>query len=203
VYGALTTVSLLTCRSCHEYRSQRKDGMTSDANTPQRVTTPNEGKLHAGWDADAPIDAPLRLHETTVAHAWCDYNGHMSESSYLLVVGDNADAFFRYFGIDEEYRANGGSLYTAETHLHHLRECNEGDRLTFTLQVLGVDRKRVHLVATAEQLLLHVDMAAGKVAPLPDHLYDRLKQIEAAHAGLPVPDYVGHVMGLPPSRPAE
>lgn len=189
--------------------------MSSDDSTPTRVTTPNEGRLHAGWDASAPIEAPLRLHETTVKPAWCDYNGHMSESSYLLVVGDNADAFFRYFGIDEEYRANGGSLYTAETHLHHLRECNEGDQLTFTLQVLGVDRKRVHMVhevleadsgqpvATAEQMLLHVDMAAGKVAPLPDHLYDRLKQIEAAHADLPVPDYVGHVMGLPPSRPAE
>ena len=41
--------------------------------------------------------------------------------------------------------------------------------------------------ATAEQMLLHVDMAAGKVAPLPDHLYDRLKAIEAAHASLPRP----------------
>lgn len=189
--------------------------MASDANTPPRVTTPNEGKLHTGWDADVPIDAPLRLHETTVAHAWCDYNGHMSESSYLLVVGDNADSFFRYFGIDEEYRANGGSLYTAETHLHHLRECDEGDQLTFTLQVLGVDRKRVHVVhevlnarsgepvATAEQMLLHVDMEAGKVAPLPDHLFDRLKAIESAHAALPVPDYVGHVMGLPLRKPTD
>jgi carnitine 3-dehydrogenase len=189
--------------------------MADHAESPQRVTTPNEGRLHAGWDEGAPIDAPLRLHETTVSPAWCDYNGHMSESSYLLVVGDNADAFFRYFGIDEKYRAEGGSLYTAETHLHHLRECDEGDLLTFTLQVLGVDRKRVHLVhevidstsgqpvATAEQMLLHVDMAAGKVAPLPDHLYDRLKAIESAHASLPVPDYVGHVMGLPPRKPTD
>ena len=38
-------------------------------------------------------------------------------------------------------------------------------------------------------------------APLPDDLYDHLKQIEAAHAVLPVPDYVGHVMGLPPAKP--
>lgn len=189
--------------------------MSSDDSTPTRITTPNEGKLHAGWDPDAPIDAPLRLHETVVRHTWCDYNGHMSESSYLLVVGDNADAFFRYFGIDETYRASGGSLYTAETHLHHLRECDEGDHLTFTLQVLGVDRKRVHIVhevlesqtgepvATAEQMLLHVDMAEGKVAPLPDHLYERLKAIEAAHSTLPVPSYVGHVMGLPPRKPTE
>jgi acyl-CoA thioesterase FadM len=186
----------------------------TDDHGAERVTTPNEGRLFAGWDVDAVIDAPLRLHDTTVVRAWCDYNGHMSESSYLLVVGDNADAFFRYFGIDEEYRAKGGSLYTAETHLRHLDECAEGDRLSFTLQVLGVDRKRVHLVhevlaedghpvATAEQMLLHVDMAAGKVAALPDDLYSRLKQIESAHAHLPVPDYVGRVMGLPPSKPAE
>src|SRR3954470_10321436 len=178
----------------------------------ERVTTPNEGKLHAGWDADAPIAAPLRLHATTVKPAWCDYNGHMSESSYLLVVGDNADAFFRYFGIDEDYRASGGSLYTAETHLHHLRELSEGDQITFTLQVLGVDQKRVHMVheilnadgevvATAEQMLLHVDMEAGKVAPLPAQLHTRLKAIASAHATLPVPDYVGHVMGLP-NRPS-
>lgn len=189
--------------------------MSSEDSTSTRITTPNEGRLHAGWDPDASIDAPLRLHETVVKQAWCDYNGHMSESSYLLVVGDNADAFFRYFGIDEAYRADGGSLYTAETHLHHLRECDEGDHLAFTLQVLGVDRKRVHIVhevlasdtgqpvATAEQMLLHVDMAEGKVAPLPDHLYDRLKAIEAAHSALPVPDYVGHVMGLPPRKPTE
>ncbi len=82
---------------------------TSDA-APTRVTTPREGVAFAGWDDTAPIDAPLRLHDATVIQAWCDYNGHMSESSYLLVVGDNADAFFRYFGIDEAYRASGGSL---------------------------------------------------------------------------------------------
>lgn len=175
----------------------------------ERITTPREGVRHAGWDPDAAIPAPLRLHEATVVRAWCDYNGHMSESSYLLAVGDDADAFFRYFGIDEDYRANGGSLFTAETHLRHLRECNEGDRLAFTLQVLGVDRKRVHLVheirrteagelvATAEQLLLHVDMQEGRVTALPDHLFDRLTAIAAAHAALPVPEYVGHVMGLP------
>lgn len=179
------------------------------AQAPTRVTTPREGVPHAGWDSSALIPAPLRLHETAVLHAWCDYNGHMSESSYLLVVGDNADAFFRYFGIDEAYRASGGSLYTAETHLHHLREANEGDVLVFSLQVLAVDRKRVHLVhevmdkdsgqavATAEQLLLHVDITEGKVSPLPDNLYERLKAIETAHAVLPAPGYVGHVMGLP------
>ena len=183
--------------------------MTSpDDRRQSRVTTPREGQPHTGWDDSAPIPAPLRLHDAVVPHAWVDYNQHMSESSFLLAFGDNADAFFRYFGIDEDYRANGGSLFTAETHLHHLREVMEGDHLTFTLQVLDVDPKRVHVVhemtrsdgslaCTAEQLLLHVDTAEGRVTAMPDELKRRLAAIRDAHRSLPVPPYVGHVMGVP------
>ena len=153
--------------------------------------------------------APLRLHETTVAPEWVDYNDHLSEWAYLLVFGDAADAFFRYVGVDEAYRAAGQSLYTAETHLRHLREARVGDRLRLTLQVLGVDAKRLHIVhemhgdgqdhvlATAEQLLLHVDTAAGRVAPFPGGLAARLAEIRAAHAALPVPGYVGRVIQIP------
>ncbi len=148
------------------------------------------------------IDAPLRLHETAVAKEWADYNGHMTESAYLLVVGDGADAFFRYVGVDEDYRAAGRSLFTAETHLRHLGQARVGDRLRLSLQVLGVDAKRLHiaheirsdsgvLLATAEQLLLHVDLAAGRAAPFPAEVAGRLAAIRAAHAALPRPDYAG------------
>lgn len=44
------------------------------------------------------IDAPLALYRTTVQAEWLDYNGHMTESCYLLLVGNSADAFFRYVG---------------------------------------------------------------------------------------------------------
>ena len=156
-----------------------------------------------------PADpAPLRLHETTVAPQWVDYNDHLSEWAYLLVFGDAADAFFRYVGVDEGYRAAGRSLYTAETHLHHWREARLGERLRLTLQVLGTDDKRLHIahemlnkagdrIATGEQMLLHVDTRAGKVTPFPEDLAGRLRRIAAAHAVLPVPDYVGHVMRIP------
>ena len=70
------------------------------------------------------IDAPLPLYAATVPADWLDYNGHLTEWCYLLLVGDTADAFFRFVGIDEAYRAAGRSLYTAETHLHHLREAS-------------------------------------------------------------------------------
>ncbi len=154
------------------------------------------------------IEAPLRLHEATVPPEWLDYNGHMSEWCYLLLVGDAADAFFRLIGIDEAYRAAGHSLYTAETHLHHLRESGPGGRLAVPLQVLDVGPKSLHLfhtvrdvasgelVASAEQLLVHVDMAAGRVVPMPAAMYGRLVAIGAAHAALPRPAEVGHVMGI-------
>lgn len=149
------------------------------------------------------IPAPLRLHRTTVAADWVDYNGHMSESCYLLAFGDNTDAFFRYVGIDEAYRAAGHSLYTVETHLHHRREAVEGEPLSMTLRVLDHDAVRLHiyhemyrgdsdvLLAAAEQLLVHVDSRAGRSAPMPPDLAQRVQAIQQAHAGLAVPDVVG------------
>jgi acyl-CoA thioester hydrolase len=154
------------------------------------------------------IDAPLRLHETAVAREWADYNGHMTESAYLLVVGDSADAFFRYAGVDDDYRAAGGSLFTAETHLRHLGQARAGDRLRLSLQVLGLDAKRLHIaheirggqgavLATAEQLLVHVDLVTGRVTPFPAGLAQRLAAIRDAHAALPRPDYVGRSIRPP------
>jgi acyl-CoA thioester hydrolase len=172
-----------------------------------RVTTPYEGRP-AVWDDAAEIGAPLRLHRTTALPEWMDYNDHMSESCYLLVFGDSADAFFRFLGIDESYRAAGHSLYTSETHLHHRHEVALGEPLEMTLQLLDHDARRLHvyhemrhggtgvLLADAEQLLVHVDTDAGRSADLPTHLLGRLAAIAAAHAGLPRPDVVGRPIGI-------
>lgn len=173
-----------------------------------RVVTPYEGSGHVPWDDAATVEAPLRLHRTAVRSEWVDYNGHMSESCYLLVFGDNADAFFRFIGIDEDYRSAGHSLYTVETHLHHRREVSEDEPLALTLQLLDHDHKRVHvfhemthgdsgrLLATAEQMLVHVDVTSGRSADLPAHLRKRLDAIQHAHAGLARPDVVGVPMGI-------
>lgn len=150
-------------------------------------------------------------YETVVDPEWVDYNRHMTESAYLLAFGDNADQFFRFIGIDERYRAAGGSLYTVETHMHNRREAAEGEPLTMSLLVLGNDARRVHifhemrhgdtgvLLATAEQLLVHVDTVAGRSSPMPDWLYEHVAAIRDAHAALPVPD----VVGVPITRPTE
>jgi acyl-CoA thioester hydrolase len=155
------------------------------------------------------VPAPFRLHEVTVSPEWTDYNHHLTESAYLLIMGDSSDAFFRTFGVDDAYRRDGHSLYTVETHLRNLREAREGERLNLTIQVLGTDDKRLHilhemynaagggLLATAEQMILHVDMRAGRATPFPERIARGLREISAAHAVLPVPGYVGRSIRIP------
>jgi len=165
------------------------------------------GVGQVAWDPGRSIPAPLQVHTATVVPEWVDYNGHLSEWAYLLVFGDNADALFRFIGIDEAYRAAGRSLYTAETHLRHLREVKVGEQLVLTLAVLGHDAKRLHVlhemrvdgigrVATAEQLLLHVNTALGRVAPFGTEIADRLRQIATAHAPLGMPGYAGRCLRI-------
>ena len=180
-----------------------------EANKPAHgLTTPLEGSGHRPWDPQAPIAAPLCLLQTTVSALWVDYNGHMSESCYLLVFGDNSDAFFRFIGIDEAYRAAGHSLYTVQTQLHNLRECSQGDPIRLTLQLLDADDKRLHifhamfhgtsgeLLATGEQMLVHVDMEAGRSVPMPPDMLTKIQAIRTAHAPLPRPAQAGQPIGI-------
>jgi acyl-CoA thioester hydrolase len=173
---------------------------------PGRLTTPYEGRPAPGWDPAALIPAPLALHATTVPPEWVDYNGHLSESCYLRVVGDSTDALFRYLGVDEDYREGGHSFYTLATQLHHLGQAALGERLEVGLIVLGADAKRWHLVqtvsrdalvlATAEQVLIHVDTRAGRSEPMPGWLAERVAAVVEAHAGLTRPATVGRPLAL-------
>jgi acyl-CoA thioester hydrolase len=54
------------------------------------------------------------------------------------------------------------------------------------------------LIATAEQMLLHVDTRAGQAVPFPAPVAARLREIRTVHAAaLPVPDYVGRSIRIP------
>ena len=181
----------------------------SPTKKPHGLGTPLEGTPAPPWDPAAPIAAPLCLYRPTVLPEWVDYNGHMSESCYLLVFGDNSDAFFRLVGIDETYRDQGGhSLYTVQTHIHNIREVAEGEALRLTLQLLDFDDKRVHifhamyhassgdLLATGEQMLVHVNISQGRATPMPAGLQAHLHAIAQAHARLSAPPQVGKPMGI-------
>jgi carnitine 3-dehydrogenase len=152
---------------------------------------------------------------TRIPPEWLDYNGHVHESRYLQVCGDATDVLLRSIGVDAAYRDAGGSYYTVETHLSHLREAHAGDVVHVTTQVLGFDEKRLHVfhelhrsdddtvLATAEQLLLHVDTAEGRASTASAEVLDRISRIAAAHAALPQPEGAGRAIRRPtPPRPS-
>jgi carnitine 3-dehydrogenase len=154
----------------------------------------------------ADVNAPLRLHETAVAPEWIDYNGHLTESRYLQIFGDATDALLRLIGVDGAYLAAGRSYYTVETHISHLGQAFAGDRLHVRTQLLSYDEKRLHVfhtldrneesIATAEQMLLHVERE--RAAPAPANVLKRIRELGDAHAALPRPERAGRRISLRP-----
>lgn len=178
-------------------------GKVLNAYDARRMERGEMGNIaHPTQDA-AGHQGPLTLARLQVLPSWIDYNGHMTESRYLFAASETSDAFLRLIGAGMDYVARGHSYYTAETHMTHLGEAKLGDRLTGTLQVLGADEKRLHVViriargdavvATVEQMLLHVDMRAGRTTPALPEIRARLDPIAAAHAALPRPEGAGRV----------
>jgi carnitine 3-dehydrogenase len=171
------------------------------------VTAPASGAA-AGAARGAGGGAPLRLVETVVRPEWIDYNRHMTDFRYGQLFGNAMDALYRHVGIDEAYRARGHMYYSVESHVLHRGEAKDGDALYVTTQLLGVDDKRLHvlhrlhrrrddaLIATGEQMHLHVDMAAGKASVVDAAVRARLDAILEDHARLPRPTEAGRAIGL-------
>jgi carnitine 3-dehydrogenase len=165
-----------------------------------------QGKKAKRWKKSDKIDRPVKLHKGEVLSAWLDYNGHMTDAAYLIAFGDGLDAFFRYIGDDEAYRASGNTFFTAETHINYYREMKVGEAFWIETQVLGCDEKRIHLfhrmyhgktkelAATNEIMQLHVNQEVKKVAPMSEELYTALKAIGKAHKNLKRPKEMGSVI---------
>ncbi|SEN72632.1 carnitine 3-dehydrogenase [Gemmobacter aquatilis] len=170
-----------------------------------KVLRDHDARRAVAFHDAAPTGAPLVMAQMQVLPGWIDYNGHMTESRYLFAASETSDAFLRLIGAGMDYVAGGHSYYTAETHIMHLGECKLGDRLQGTLQVLGADEKRLHIfiriqrgaevVASLEQMLLHVDMTANKTCPAAPEVLANLTPIAEAHRALPRPEAAGRHVG--------
>ncbi len=160
--------------------------------------------FHAATDS-GPKSEPLVMAHMQVLPGWIDYNGHMTESRYYFANSETIDAFLRLIGAGMDYVAAGHSFYSAETHIRHLGEAKLGDRLIGTVQIISADEKRFRsfvrickgdeVVATIEQLCLHVNMAEGKTVPAAPEVWAKLKAIAEAHFALPLPEGAGRAVG--------
>ncbi|QIK65985.1 thioesterase [Nocardioides sp. HDW12B] len=119
-----------------------------------------------------------------VQDAWVDYNGHLSEAYYVLVLGHATDAVMDAVGLGPDYRAaQDASLYTVEAHVRYLEEVPAGSGLEVRSSVIGVAPKLLwiwhelwvdgRLRATEEVLGVHV--RGGSSAPMPDDVAARAR----------------------------
>jgi len=157
--------------------------------------------------------AGIPIFETPILPEWIDYNGHLRDAYYGLIVSLAIDALMDRIGLDAAYRARTGcALYTLEMHLHYLREVHRSDTAAVSVRIEGADHKRIHatfemrrvgepeVAASAEALLLHVHQASDKVAaaPFPPQVSTVLAELQAVSAALPVEGPVSRRMGLRP-----
>ena len=142
--------------------------------------------------------------------AWIDYNGHLNVAYYNVLFDRAVDEVYEPLGLGPEYlKQHRHSTMVVESHVRYLREVHEDAPLQVTVQLLGYDAKRIHLFeqlihategwvsATSENMTVHVDMTAKKVAPFPETILQALERMKQAHAALPWPEAAGRKIAMP------
>lgn len=160
--------------------------------------------MKAEW-GEGPVESDVM----TVKDEWIDYNGHLNMAYYNVLFDTAVDQVFERLGLGPEYlKTRGASYFTAEVHVCYLRELGAGMPVIGTLQLVDFDSKRAHffqelrhaeehwLSATSEQLSLHVDMTARKVAPWPEDILANLKSLSDAQAALLLPERAGRRIAI-------
>ena len=161
-------------------------------------------------DLEPVFFAPFVSSLMRVEPQWIDYNGHLNMAYYNVLFDRAVDEVYELLGIGAEYLKNHRhSTFTAEVHVRYVRELQEGDPVRVTFQLLDFDSKRFHyfeqlfhategwVSATSENMTLHVDMTAKKVAPFPPPILRTFARMKAAHSQLPRPEAAGRGISMP------
>jgi acyl-CoA thioester hydrolase len=160
---------------------------------------------------DMPLPpAPFVSTVMQIEPQWIDYNGHLNMAYYNVMMDRAIDQMWLHLGIGPAYmKERHGSTFTAEAHVRYLREIHLGDPVQVSVYLLGHDEKRLHtfeelrhatdgwLSATSENMTLHMDMTARRVAPFPADIRARIAQVVASHAAVPRPEGTGRTVAMP------
>jgi acyl-CoA thioesterase FadM len=144
-----------------------------------------------------------------VRQEWLDYNHHLTDAGYAIVLSEAHELLLERLGLSAEYRtSHSASMFTVATHIRYLAECSEGQTLTAATMLVEADRKRLRLhselfadgalAATGECLYVHVDTSLGRSVPLPEDRQAAVDGMRKAHAGLPRPAHLGLGVGVRP-----
>ena len=146
-------------------------------------------------------------YRTEVRDEWIDYNGHLNDAGYAVLLSEANELLLADLGLSAEYRARTGrALYTVECHIRYLAESRLGDSLHALSFVVSGDAKRLRVhttlarrggaaIATGEHLYLHVDTASGRVCEMAEDRAAAVRDMARAHESLPRPDHLGRGIG--------
>ena len=141
---------------------------------------------------------------------WIDYNGHLNMAYYNVMFDRAIDELWLRLGIGPEYlKERHHSTFTAECHVRYLREIHLGDPVQVSVYLMATDEKRIHtfealrhategwISATSENMTVHIDMNARKVAPFPSDIRARIQAVADTHAAVPRPAGTGPKTAMP------
>jgi acyl-CoA thioester hydrolase len=160
------------------------------------------------------MTARMVIHTSAVAAGWIDFNGHLRDAYYVVIVSDATDRLMDHLGLDAGYRARTHcTLYTLELHMHFLHEVKQQDSLEVAIRIAARDAKRILAafelyiarhdapVATAEVMLMHVHQGETVVSrPFPPEVLSRIAALEQATHAVPAAGPGSRQMQLPPRR---
>jgi acyl-CoA thioester hydrolase len=145
----------------------------------------------------------LPAYVARIEPAWIDYNGHLRDAYYCVVMSYAVDDVMEHLGLDAAYRERTHcTLYTVELHMHYFHEIKSTDELVVSTAILDSDKKRIHAgchflcpriegpAAAAELMLLHVKQGEKpSVVSFPADIEQRLASLtlspeSAANRGL-------------------
>ncbi|MSR15120.1 MAG: hypothetical protein EXR86_11270 [Gammaproteobacteria bacterium] len=140
----------------------------------------------------------------TVEYAASWIEDYQPMPAFYAVVFDLAgDEFVKAFGMGLEYTARTeNSWMVVEGHLLYQNEAClvdrlRGDRLRIESRLLDFDAKRAHLyqemyreqtlLASQEQMMLHVNLLTRRASPFPPDILAQLEQLRRHHQTFPLP----------------
>lgn len=183
-----------------------KDNQWGAGNSLKEFDASLSGSINKLEFSELNLSSPLPTYVAKVPKEWADYNGHMTEARYLECFSEATTEMMSIIGADEEYILNIGSYFTVETHIRHLDEVQIGESIKAKTQVIFGENKKLHLfhwlnhedgrlLATAEHMLIHVDLKTRGASMPNDLVLKRMGLVYEAHKKLPRPEGINRAVG--------
>jgi acyl-CoA thioester hydrolase len=152
------------------------------------------------------------IHHGTVKPDWVDYNGHMGDYAYTIVLSEALEAFMDQVGLDAAHRRETGrTLRVSELRIAFLREFHEGDAFAVGLQIIERQAQSLRLfcriidaesgrdAALADELMIYASMTGNGIErghDFPEAIRLKLDQLHDGDRGEAAPPWLQSRIGI-------